>query len=283
MCVFDTRPESVHQERSQPPMAVCGSGELHSVVDPDLLQSPYGKQLAREEIERSIALTLHLQRLSYPDGVEFGKYCEMLIDAGAATSVEDVVKLCPPHLFKPCYRKIVNPRMLVSERYLMTRGLSTGHGNCVSSNREFLHRLVKGKAALAEEDWFLCDYEFVQCHTILAPQASDDAEAARNMYIMHSFVAACDAVKLTAWNKQVKPLLTEYTHQELSSAIDEFERTIVYMADLSNGIKKVVPYHYWRLINDVAYLTVEGSNTTPAQQKQAMDAVQSELQRLRSQ
>lgn len=256
---------------------------MHPIVDPNLTQSPYGKQLAREEIERSIALTLHLQSLSHPDRAEFTKYCQMLIDAGAAQTVEEVVNLCPPQLFKPCYRKIVNMPMLISERYLMTRGLSTGHGNCVSSNRAFLQRLVQGKAALTEEDWFLCDYEFVQCHTILAPQKDQDSELGRTMYIMHSFVAACDPVKLTAWNKQVKPLLTEHTHQELVAAIDQFERTVVYMVDLSNGIKKVVPYHYWRLVNDVAYLTVEGSNTTPAQQKHAMDAVQSELQRLRSQ
>ena len=61
-------------------------------------------------------------------------------------------------------------------------------------------------------------------------------------------------------------LLTEHTHQELVEAIDEFERTVVYMVDLSNGIKKVVPYCYWRIVNEVVYLTVEGSNTTAAQQ-----------------
>ena len=90
-----------------------------------------------------------------------------------------------------------------------------------------------------------------------------------------------DRNKLAKWNEKVKPLLTEHTHQELVEAIDEFERTVVYMVDLSNGIKKVVPYCYWRIVNEVVYLTVEGSNTTAAQQKHAMDAVQTELARLR--
>ena len=164
--------------------------DMSAIVDPNLLKSPYGQDLARQEIQASIALTLHLQSLSNPDCVEYTKYCQTLIDAGAAQSVDDVMKRCPPHHFKDCYRKIVDMRALIGERYLMTRGCRPGTATVCLPPRFFAAFGARQGHAMSEEDKFLHSYEFVQCHTILAPQKSGGDKPSRDMFIMHSFVAA---------------------------------------------------------------------------------------------